>query len=46
MIALYGNGNDIIYFGSFGVEHIPTELKNLIGNENIITNIYRIQTHD
>ena len=22
-IALYGNCNDIVYFNSFGVEHIP-----------------------
>ena len=40
-IALYVNGNDIIYFDSFGVEHIPKEIKKLIGNKSII-NIYRI----
>ena len=40
-IALYLNGNDIIYFDSFGVEHIPKEIKKLIGNKSII-NIYRI----
>ena len=27
-IALYVNGNNIIYFNSFGVEHIPKKLKN------------------
>ena len=37
--------NDAIYFDSFGVEHIPKEIKKLIGNENII-NIYRIQEYD
>ena len=42
-IALYVNGNNIIYFGSFGVKHIPKEIKKIIGNKNIITNIYRIQ---
>ena len=26
-IALYVNGIDIIYFDSFGVEHIPEEIK-------------------
>ena len=36
------NGNNIIYFDSFGVEHIPKEIKKFIGNENIIRNIYRI----
>ena len=25
-IALYVNGNNIIYFDSFGVEHIPKEI--------------------
>ena len=42
-IALYVNGNNVIYFDNFGVEHILKELKKFIGNENIITNIYRIQ---
>ena len=39
----------IIYFDSFGVEHIPKEMKKFIGNKNIIyfsTNIYRIQTYN
>ena len=40
------NGNNIIYFDSFGVEHIPEELKNFIRKKNIITNIYRIQTYN
>ena len=41
------NGNNIIYFGSFGVEHIPKEMiKKFIGNKNIITYIYRIQAYD
>ena len=40
------NGNNIIYFDSFGVEHIPKEIKKFIGNKNIITNIYSIQACD
>ena len=31
-IALYVNANNIVYFDSFGVEHIPKEIKKLIGN--------------
>ena len=37
------NGNNKIFFDSFGVEHIPKEIKIFIGNKNITTNIYRIQ---
>ena len=46
MEALYINGNNIIYFDSFGVEHILKEIKKFMGNKNIITNIYGIQTYD
>ena len=43
------NGNasyDPTIFNSFGVEHIPKEIKIVIGNENIATNIYRIQANN
>ena len=40
------NGNNIIYFDSFGVEHIPKKIKKFIGNKNIITNIYSIQAYN
>ena len=46
-IALYVNSNNnVIYFDSFGAEHIPKEIEKFIGNKNIITNIYRIQAYD
>ena len=45
-IALYANDSNVIYFDSFGVEHIPKEIKNFTGNKNIITNIYRVQVYD
>ena len=44
-IALYVNGNNSIYYNSFGVEHIPKKRKRFIRNKNII-NIYRIQAFD
>ena len=56
-VALYVNNKTIIYFDSFGVEHIPKEIIKFIGNnaqspsakacnKKIITNIYRIQAYD
>ena len=33
-------------FDGFGVEHIPQEIKAFIGNKNIKTNIFRIQSYD
>ena len=32
-VALYVNNKTIIYFDSFGVEHIPKEIMKFIGNE-------------
>ena len=46
MDAFYVTTNNIVNFDSFGVEHIPKEIKRFIGNRNIITNIYRIQVYD
>ena len=45
-IALYVKNNNVTYFDSFGVEHIPKEIKAFIGNKNIKTNIFRIQAYD
>ena len=45
-IALQVNNNDVTYFDSFGVEHIPKEIKAFIGNKNIKTNIFRLQAYD
>ena len=50
-IALCCNRNESVYFYSFGVEHIPEEIKEFIGqpsssasqNENIKANIFQIQ---
>ena len=42
-IALYVKDNEITYFDSFGVEHVPKEIEKFIGHKNIKTNIFRIQ---
>ena len=39
-IALFCNRNEIVYFDSFRVEHIPEEINKFIGNKNIKTNIF------
>ena len=51
---MYVDNNDVTYFDSFGVEHIPKEIKAFINrplssaskNKNIKTNIFRIQAYD
>ena len=49
-VALYVKDNNFTYFDSFGVEHIPKEIKPFINNnninKNITTNIFRIQAYD
>ena len=46
LIALLVKSNVVTYFDSFGVEHIPKEIKIFIKNRNIKTNIFRIQAYD
>ena len=38
--------NDVTYFDSFGVEHIPKEIETFINNKNIKTNIFIIQAYN
>ena len=48
------NNNNVTYFDSFGVEHIPKEIKAFINrylsspsqNKIIKTNIFRVQAYD
>ena len=40
-VALYLKNNEVIYFDSFGVEHVPKEIEKFMGNKKIITNLYR-----
>ena len=45
-IALFCDRNEIVYFNSFGVEHVPEEIKEFIGNKNIKANIFRVQANN
>ena len=39
-VAWWVNINNVTYFDSFGVEHLPKEIKAFIKNRNIKTNKY------
>ena len=44
---MYAQNNNVTYFDSFGVEHIPKEIKAFIkNNKNIKTNIFEIPAYD
>ena len=43
---MYVHNNNVTSFDSFGVEHIPKEIKTFVNNKNIKTNIFRIQGYD
>ena len=45
-IALFCNRNEIVYFDSFDVEHVPEEIKEFIGNKNTKANIFRVQANN
>ena len=46
-IALYLQNNDVTYFDSFGVEHIPKEIKTFIDRSlSITTNTFRIEAYN
>ena len=38
--------NNVTYFDSFRVEHIPKKIKTFVNNKNTKTNIFRIQAYD
>ena len=46
MIALFVKTKRAIYFDSFGIEHIPNEIKKCIGNKDIRASIFRLQAYD
>ena len=53
-VSLYVQNNNVTYFDSYGVEHIPREIKAFINrllsstsqNKNIKTKIFRVQVYD
>ena len=45
-IALFCNKSEIVYFDSFGAEHVHEEIKEFFGNKNIKANILRIQVNN
>ena len=55
-VALFVEPKYTVYFGSFGIEHIPKEIKHAIGseqsssakarNKEIKANIFRLQAYD
>ena len=46
-VALYVRNTNVTYFDSFGVEHIPKEIKTFLDcSLSITTNIFRIQAYD
>ena len=42
-ISSFCNKSEIVCFDSFGVEHVPEEIKNFIGNKNEKANIFRVK---
>ena len=40
------SSENTVYFDSFSVEHIPTEINKFIGNKKIKAIIFRIQSYD
>ena len=43
---MYALNNNVTYFDSFGVEHIPKEIKIFIDKSIVVANNFRIQAYD
>ena len=43
---MYALNDNVTFFDSFGVEHIPKETKIFTGNKNIQKKIFRMQAYD
>ena len=45
LITIYVKNDVATYFDSFGVEHIPKQIRKFICNKKIIANIHRIKAY-
>ena len=45
-VALFVKPKYMVYFDSFGIEHIPKEMKHATGNKEIKANIFRLHAYD
>ena len=45
-IPLFCNRSEIVYFDCFAVEHVSEEIKEFVGNRNIIANIFRVEANN
>ena len=45
-VSLFVKAKKVIYFDSFGIEHIPEAIDKFIGNKKIKASIFRIQAYD
>ena len=45
-ISLFVKPKYTVYYNSFGIEHIPKEINKFISNNDIKSNIFRIQAYD
>ena len=43
---MYALNNNVAYFDSFGVEHIPKEIKIFIDKSIAVANTFKIQAYD
>ena len=43
---MFSKRSETLYFDSFGVEHLPEEIKEFIGNKNTKANIFRVQANN
>ena len=46
MVAFFCKRSEIIYFDSFGVEHVPKEIKEFVGIKSIKVNIFGVQANN